>query len=122
MFSLKGLGASLSMSISEQEKKYIELTESEIDACESIYLYTYLLELLCLRQHCLYISDENINQIYIEIAENSDKYYQYIKSCLDISDKLKIPLDLQKSIMWDVKTISSKDTIESCVQCEISIS
>jgi hypothetical protein len=111
MFSLKGFGASLSMSISEQEKKYIELTESEIDACETIYLYTYLLELLCLRQHCLYISDENINQIYIEISENSDKYYQYIKSCLDISDKLKTPLDLQKSIMWDVKAISSKDTI-----------
>jgi hypothetical protein len=121
MFSLKGFGASLSMSISEQEKKYIELTESEIDACETIYLYTYLLELLCLRQHCLYISDENINQIYIEISENSDKYYQYIKSCLDISDKLKTPLDLQKSIMWDVKAISSKDTIESRIKSNIKL-
>ena len=40
---------------------------------------------------------------------------------MDISDKLKTPLDLQKSIMWDVKAISSKDTIESRIKSNIKL-
>jgi hypothetical protein len=49
--------------VSEQEKRFIDLKEREIDVYESIVLFTYLLELRCLRQNYVYVSESNIFKV-----------------------------------------------------------
>ena len=105
----------LNSDISEQESKYIDLTITEIDAYEHISLYIYLLELQCLRQHSLYVSEENINQIYIEIADNSGTYYDDIQKCLTAASASTsaAAIQLPKSLMWDISKINEVSTIEA---------
>ena len=58
--------------VTEQEKRFISLKERELDVYESIILFTHLLELRCLRQHYVYISELNIFTLQEEIAITFD--------------------------------------------------
>ena len=125
MFSLKGF--SLGNSMSEQERLFVLMCQSEIESCEYIYLYTYLLELQCLRQNCLYVSDKNTNQIYMDISSISSTYYHNIELCLNPEtatnsnkpNPVQVPkqsIDLQKSIMWDVSKINTPSQLASRIK------
>jgi hypothetical protein len=106
------------LQLTEQEQQYFDLTEAKIVSCEYITLYINSLELLCLRQNCLYISDENVNQIYIEIADSSDKYYDYIQRCFLPStiSATRTSITLPKAIMWGTDKINTKPTIEARIK------
>ena len=121
MFSLKGF--SLGNNMSEQERLFVSMCQSEIESCEYIYLYTYLMELQCLRQNCLYVSDKNTNQIYMDISNISSTYYRNIELCLNPKEKAgttksvpKQSIDLQKSIMWDVSKINTQTQLDSRIK------
>ena len=120
MFSLKGF--SLGTGMSEQERLFVSMCQSEIESCEYIYLYTYLMELQCLRQNCLYVSDKNTNQIYMDISNISSTYYRNIELCLNPKEKAgtkpvpKQSIDLQKSIMWDVSKINTQTQLDSRIK------
>ena len=107
----KNLGQTKSQG--KEEQKYIEITEHKIESYEYITLYINLLELQCTREHCVYVSDLNVNQIYIEIADNSDKYYEDIKGCFTTTLQ---SVTLPNALMWKTTDISTPAGIDKRIK------
>ena len=50
------------------EKIMISSIKSQVHAYDAIVLYIYLLEVVCLRQNRVYVSEENVNQLNLEFS------------------------------------------------------
>jgi hypothetical protein len=72
-----------------------------------------LLQLQCSRQYCVYVSDLNVNQVYIEIADNSDKYYEDISKCFS---KTSQSVSLPNALMWKTTDISTQAGIDKRIK------
>ena len=82
-------------------------------------LTSYLLEILCLRQQKVYISEENTNQISIGSTYTLIDYYQEIIQYIDISSKSGSRVtdeDIPESIMWDTRHYTSINFLESKIK------
>jgi len=99
----------------EQQELFINNSKTKTDAYDSIMLTCYLLEILCLRQQKVYISEENSNQISIGSTYTLIDYYQeiiqYISVNRNISDE-----DIPESIMWNTAHYTSIDFLESKIK------
>ena len=90
--------------VTEQEKRFINLKEKEVDVYQYIILFTHLLELRCLRQHFVYISELNIFTLQKEIAITFDYYYKSIERSIDDGKVFIVP----KSLMWSTEELSDQ--------------
>ena len=90
--------------VSEQEKRFINLKEREIDVYESIILFTNLLELRCLRQNYVYASESNIFVIQKEIAITFDYYYGSILNSIREGAIFTLP----RSLMWSTNELNNQ--------------
>ena len=73
-----------------QEKLYVSLLESKIQSFDSIMLYINLLEIICLRQYHVYISEQNLNQFNLEQAYSTYGLNKRIKYLLNSNDVSKL--------------------------------
>jgi hypothetical protein len=71
-----------------QETLYISLLESKIHAFDAVMLYINLLEIICLRQYHVYISEQNQNQFTLELAYNSYGLNKRIKTVVNSNNEL----------------------------------
>ena len=78
----------------EQEQAYISTLKSSVNAYDGLILYIYLLEIICLRQHKLYVAEENVNHLHFEDALTLEDYYRIVQT-IDIKD-------IPSSIFWDI--------------------
>ena len=102
----------------DQETKYIQLIESQTKSYDCVILYIYLLEIQCLRQSKLYIAEENINQLNIELSTGLNNYYNSIQKTLtdlqnsNTSSQIYIP----KSLLWDTSNFTDLNYIASRIE------
>ena len=78
---------------SGQETLYVSLLESKIQSFDAIMLYINLLEILCLRQYHVYISEQNLNQFNLELAYNTyglNKRVKYVLNSNNSVSKLSV--------------------------------
>jgi len=62
----------------KQEELYIGLLKNKVECYDVIILYIYILEITCLRQHSLYVAEENINHLNYEHSGTLENYYNRI--------------------------------------------
>jgi hypothetical protein len=107
----------------EQEQKYVSLIKLEVDSYDCIILYTYLLEIECLRQNKLYIADENVTHVNYEISTSLHYYYNNINllfkntqtgvaTGLTPVSNIFIPT----SLMWDTSNFNDPEFINEFIE------
>jgi hypothetical protein len=94
----------------ELEKLYISSIKSQSKSYDAIMLYIYLLEVTCLRQNRVYVSEENVNQLNLEFSQTSGEYYYSIERSIteNKGNKLYIP----KSLLWNTTEFTNMSVIE----------
>lgn len=102
----------------QMEKQYIDLVKSEIECYDLVMLYTYLLEVQCLRQGKVYTAEENVYQIEYEACTLLKNYFNAIKQGIEKSNKKGITSDvyIPTSLMWDTSNFDSVNFINSKIQ------
>lgn len=100
------------------EKEYIDVVKSEIECYDLIILYTYLLEVQCLRQGKVYTAEENVYQIEYEACTILKHYFNDIKQALEDKNKMSISDDVYvpTSLMWDTSNFDNLNFINSKIQ------
>ena len=78
------------------EKLYIEYTKLNVKAYDSIILYIYLFEIICLRYNNIYIAAENLSQLNYETSTSLNEYYKIIIDIINTSNK-----SIPTSLFWD---------------------
>lgn len=100
------------------EKDYIEIVKYEINCYDMIVLYTYLLEVQCLRQGKVYTAEENVYQIEYENCIVLKNYFISIKNYLETNvQNITIP----SSLMWDVFEFGNINFINTKIQINFMI-
>lgn len=82
---------------------YIDNAMAQVNAFDGVMLYLHLLEIYCLRQTKLNVSEENVNQINLETSISFNKYYEYILSYLERNQNPIIP----SSLLWDTSKLTN---------------
>jgi hypothetical protein len=100
----------------KQEEIYVDVIKSKTDAFDSIMLTSYLLEIECLRQQKVYISEENTNQIGLGSANTLIDYYKEIENLINSNLKMNIETKIPLSLMWNTKSFSDIDFIKSKIK------
>ena len=91
-----------------QEQEYINNNSLQIQSYDTVMLYTYLLEIQCLRHNKLFISEQNTNEFNIQYTIQMEMYYKQIKSSIELlNDTVYIP----PSIIWDTNDYTNITTI-----------
>ena len=91
----------------EQEQAYISTLKSSVNAYDGLILYIYILEIMCLRQHKLYVAEENVNHLHFEDALTLEDYYKIIQK----NRLVNLPI----SIFWDTSTLFDEDYVEKLI-------
>ena len=65
------------------EKTYLNYVRLNVKSYDAIILYTYLLEILCIRHNRVYIAEENVNQLNLEYSLTLNQYYEIILNNLN---------------------------------------
>lgn len=94
------------------EQDYINVVKNEIDCYDMIILYSYLLEIQCLRQTKVYTAEENVYQIEYEICTLLKHYFNSIKETLETNSNPFIP----SSLMWDTSNFDNINFVNSRIQ------
>ena len=87
---------------------YIDNAMAQVNAFDGVMLYLHLLEIYCLRQTKLNVSEENVNQINLETSISFNKYYEYILSYLERNQNPIIP----SSLLWDTSKLTNKSILD----------
>jgi hypothetical protein len=85
----------------QQEQLYIGLLQAKVNSYDSIVLYIYVLEITCLRQHSLYVAEENVNHLNFEHAVTLTQYYDKLQKNFHQDTISYIP----DSLFWDSKDL-----------------
>jgi len=97
-----------------QERKYIETLKQRTKAYDAMVLYIYILEILCLRQHSLYVSEENINHLNLEYTTTLYSYYNKIQTCLEYQKKTTgLLFQVPESLLFDTSQLNDETEITS---------
>jgi hypothetical protein len=95
------------------EKDYIDVVKSEINCYDMIILYTYLLEIQCLRQSNVYTAEENVYQIEYENCILLKNYFIAIKNYIESNvQNISIP----SSLMWNVSEFDDINFINTKIE------
>jgi hypothetical protein len=100
----------------KQEKLLIDVSKNKTDAYDSIMLISYLLEIQCLRQQKVYISEENTNQISLGSTYTLIDYYKEIIKYIEGSGNSITDDDIPESLMWDTRSFSNIDFLQKKIE------
>jgi len=100
------------------EKEYIDIVKSEINCYDIIVLYTYLLEIQCLRQGKVYTAEENVYQIEYENCVVLKNYFTAIKNYLETNNQ---NVSIPSSLMWNVSEFGNINFINQKIQTNFMI-
>jgi hypothetical protein len=95
------------------EKEYIDVVRSEINCYDMIVLYSYLLQIQCLRQSKVYTAEENVYQVEYEACISLKHYFESIKRYIE---KKKSVINIPNSLMWDISNFDKIEFIESKIK------
>jgi hypothetical protein len=98
------------------EKDYIDVVKYQIDCYDMIMLYSYLMEVQCLRQNKLYTGEENIYQIEYEICTLLKHYFNSIKENVEINNRSNNSPFIPSSLMWDTTNFDNINFVNSRIQ------
>ena len=90
---------------------YIDYVKKSVNAYDAIILYIYLLEKYCLIQSRVYISNENIIRINIEVEKSLDNYYKLLLNNINYTDITKPPF-IPSSFFWKTTKFNNNDEIK----------
>lgn len=96
----------------QQEELYIGYLKSKVDSYDAIIVYIYILEITCLRQHAVYVAEENINHLNFEHSVTLTQYYDnLLKSYKEDS----IPF-IPDSLFWDNKDLNNLNLLHDKIR------
>jgi hypothetical protein len=95
----------------QQQELYIGLLKSKVESYDLIVLYIYILEITCLRQHALYVAEENVNHLNFEHSVTLTQYYDKILKSLN-NNILYIP----ESLFWDSNDLYSLSILNNKIK------
>ena len=96
-----------------QEKIYISSIKSQVHAYDAIVLYIHLLEVVCLRQNRVYVSEENVNQLNLEMSLTLNEYYYTIERSIDEAQQKGLDARIPTSLLWDASKFNDKTAIKN---------
>ena len=93
------------------EKTYLNYVRLNVKAYDAIILYTYLLEILCIRHNRVYIAEENVNQLNLEYSLTLNQYYEIIMNNIN-NNNLLIP----KSFLWETNKLNNPEYLTNRIK------
>jgi hypothetical protein len=96
----------------QQQELYIGLLKSKVESYDSIVLYIYTLEITCLRQHALYVAEENVNHLNFEHSVTLTQYYDKIFKSFNNNNISYIP----ESLFWDSNDLYSLSILNNKIK------
>jgi hypothetical protein len=91
-----------------QEQEYINNHSSQIQSYDVVMLYTYLLEIQCLRHNKLFVAEQNTNEFNNQYTILMEDYYKQIKKSIET---LQGDAYIPSSILWDTNNYADINTI-----------
>jgi hypothetical protein len=91
------------------EELYLKYAKTSVEAYDAIILYVYMLEIRCLIQNRVYISEANINHINVDFTETLEEYYETIIEYLE-ENKEKDKF-IPSSLLWDTSQLNNIDFV-----------
>jgi len=92
------------------EELYLKYAKTSVEAYDAIILYVYMLEIRCLIQNRVYVSEANINHINVDFTESLEEYYVNILEYLEENeenDKM-----IPSSLLWDTSQLNNIDFVK----------
>jgi len=102
----------------EQEQLYISTLKTNVISYDAIVLYIYILEIICLRQHKLYIAEENVNHLNLENSMTIQQYYESIEKSKLVKDSseirdIYIPQTQLGSLLGDASKLNDPEVLKT---------
>lgn len=96
----------------QQQELYIGYLKSIVESYDAIILYIYILEITCLRQHAVYVAEENINHLNFEHSVTLTQYYDNLLKSYKEDSISFIP----DSIFWDNNDLNNLNLLHDKIR------